>query len=76
MPMLTIFFADANDDADANADANNLFSPMPMLIFLDASSHLYKRLCPSIGLSIHRSIHLSVHPSTKRQRERDRDGCI
>ena len=28
--------------------------------FLDASSHLYKRVCPSVGPSVHRSVGLSV----------------
>ena len=31
--------------------------------FLDASTHLYKRLCPSVGLSVGPSVGLSVGPS-------------
>ena len=30
------------------------------IVFLDASTHLYKRLCPSIRPSVHRSVRLSV----------------
>ena len=33
--------------------------------FLDASSHLYKRVCPSIGPSIGPSVRPSVCPSTR-----------
>ena len=31
--------------------------------FLDAFSHLYKRVCPSVGLSVHPSVGQSVRPS-------------
>ena len=31
--------------------------------FLDASSHLYKRVCPSVRRSVHRSVRRSVGPS-------------
>ena len=30
--------------------------------FLDASSHLYKRVCPSVGWSVGRSVRPSVRP--------------
>ena len=32
-------------------------------LFLDASSHLYKRVCPSVGRSIGPSVRPSVRPS-------------
>ena len=35
---------------------NSLFT----VIFLDASSHLYKRVCPSVGPSVRRSVRPSV----------------
>ena len=31
--------------------------------FLDASTHLYKRLCPSVRWSVHCSVRLLVRPS-------------
>ena len=34
-----------------------------LILFLDASSHLYKRVCPSIGWSVGRSVGQSVGPS-------------
>ena len=34
--------------------------------FLDASSHLYKRVCPSVRPSVRPSIGLSVRPSVRR----------
>ena len=32
-------------------------------LFLDASSHLYKRVCPSVGWSVGPSVRQSVGPS-------------
>ena len=34
--------------------------------FLDAPLHLCKRVCPSVGLSVHWSVHRSVSPSLRR----------
>ena len=34
--------------------------------FLDAFSHLYKRVCPSVGPSVRRSVGRSVRPSVRR----------
>merc|ERR1711989_302694 len=34
--------------------------------FLDASSHLYKRVCPSVRSSVHPSVRPSVGPSVRR----------
>ena len=34
--------------------------------FLDASSHLYKRVCPSVGPSVRPSVGPSVGPSVRR----------
>ena len=33
---------------------------VPIFSFLDASSHLYKRVCPSVGRSVRRSVRPSV----------------
>ena len=37
----------------------------PAFIFLDASSHLYKRVCPSVGPSVGPSVRPSVGPSVR-----------
>ena len=34
-------------------------------MFLDASSHLYKRVCPSVRWSVRRSVGRSVRPSVR-----------
>ena len=33
-----------------------------VILFLDASSHLYKRVCPSVGPSVRPSVRRSVGP--------------
>ena len=38
-------------------------------IFLDAFSHLYKRVCPSVRPSVHRSLGPPVHLTRDRKRE-------
>ena len=38
----------------------------PMLALLDASSHLYKRVCPSVRPSVRRSVRRSVGRSVRR----------
>ena len=41
-------------------------SHLPFSQFLDASSHLYKRVCPSVRPSVRRSVRPSVTPSLRR----------
>ena len=45
-----------------------LFGWWHLLAFLDASSHLYKRVCPSVRPSIHLYVHLSICLSADNRR--------
>ena len=48
----------------------------PLSHFLDASSHLYKRVCPSVGPSVRPSVRRSVTPFRKRRKTRFRETAI
>jgi len=44
-------------------------------VFLDAFSHLYKRVCPSVRRSVRRSVRPSVRPSVRRSVTHELKSC-
>ena len=49
---------------------------MAKITFLDASSHLYMRVCPSVRRSVGRSVGRSVRGSRFRQKRENRRFCL
>ena len=57
---------DGNEKQQSFSQTTNLNLRLGVLKFLDAPSHLYKRVCPSVRPSVRPSVCPSVRPSVRR----------
>ena len=58
---LFFFFKYSNGNIVKNAKNQQKMGYVELTLFLDASSHLYKRVCPSVSPSVHWAVRQSVH---------------
>ena len=64
------FFSMLSNSTYSDAWMFQKTDPISHSLFLDASSHLYKRVCPSVGPSVGPSVRPSVRPWRFRQNQR------